>query len=715
MNGMGTTDISLHRIFRQLIEGNVGLAIAETETYLAAWPNPQTTEKLNVLKEEYQLMTDYWRQGVKDPQLEEQYQRLLQRLYVLCANISIHRHMSASAFLQSLYNSVRQTGRNWSLSVIRQEMENFVSEVAMLELEPEDRRKEKSRALYQQHQQQMNALFNYVLTARIWSDGVGNEMQEILLSPTIDNVDQQLLVSAVMLSLMNRFDVVKFRLLVNVYRHSQDEPVRQRALVGWALSVDDDWLDVYPELRTLIAELLQSQRVCRELTELQIQLVYALNVDNDATTIRNEIMPDIMKNNQFRMTKNGIEEIPDDPMEDILNPDASEQRMERLEKSFKRMMDMQNQGVDIYFGGFSQMKRYPFFYDMSNWFVPFYIQHPDISQFVQKLEGNRYLESLMQNGPFCNSDKYSFVIAFQQVMDTLPANIREMMQRGEAQLDKIRPEEQDTPAFVRRTYLMDMIRFFRLFPNRSALCNPFDTSKQQLGMCLFFASRLFVHTPLDEYKREIATLLKRRKLNAALNYLLVTFPIGMRDAQYYLWAGKYMQALELEPDNERALVFRAREAFRTHQYAEAEEVYDHLLMLFPENRSYMLNKAVCQVNLEEHEDALKLLYQLNYEQPEDLNVQRVLAWALVCDGKLEQAERMYIELLQQEHPVASDYQNHGYCLWLQGRVSEAADSFKKYLETDDTQADNVMMDIVWLEKRGVSRTEIKMMKAMIGA
>ena len=95
---MGTVDNSLSRIFYRLSHVNVGLALQETETYLMAWPNPQSMEKLNVLKREYQLMSDYWQQGVKDPQLEQQYQRLLQRLYVLCANISIHKHMNSLSF-----------------------------------------------------------------------------------------------------------------------------------------------------------------------------------------------------------------------------------------------------------------------------------------------------------------------------------------------------------------------------------------------------------------------------------------------------------------------------------------------------------------------------------------------------------------------------------------------------------------------------------------
>ena len=77
---MGTTDIAMERIFQRLIEGNAGLAISETETYLAAWPNPQTSEKLREVKAEYELMVSYWQKGVRDPELENQYMRLLQRV-----------------------------------------------------------------------------------------------------------------------------------------------------------------------------------------------------------------------------------------------------------------------------------------------------------------------------------------------------------------------------------------------------------------------------------------------------------------------------------------------------------------------------------------------------------------------------------------------------------------------------------------------------------
>lgn len=686
----------------------------ELDTYLMAWPNQQTREKLETLKSEYDLMVDYWIQGATDPERDEQYTRLLQRLYVLMANIAIHRHMSATSFLQQLHSNARQAGHQMNLDSIRQEMENFVSEVAMLELEPEHTRKEKSQALYKAHYQQMNQLFNFLLTSNIWKDGTGRMIEDLLVSPTIDAIDQQLLVSAVMLSLMNRFDMVKFRTLVGVYRKSTDEHVRQRALVGWALGIDDDMVDIYPEQRKLVEELLKSKRTCAELTELQIQLIYTMEAEADTKTINSEIMPDILKNQNFRVTKRGIEEVEDDPLEDVLHPDAAEERMEKLEQLFQKMIDMQRKGADIFYGGFSQIKRYPFFYDISNWFVPFYIQHPDIAQFIEKGEDNRFLESLMTKGPFCNSDKYSFLIAFQQVTNHLPESMRQAMKHGEATMGEMAPEEgeQQTPAYIRRNYLMDMYRFFKLFPNRQSFVNPFYMPGAQAPACCFFCSKLFNATPLDANKPEVVRVLKKHTYDFEAELLLETFPESMRDVQYYLWMENYTAALHLDPDNERALSARARFYFREGLYEEANDDYERLLLLHPDKVSYMLNKAVCLVNMEEYEDALKLLYQLNYEHDEDVNIQRVLAWTLTCDGKLEQADKLYQQLTCSDSATSEDYLNKGYCQWLLGRVKEADACFDQYfiLGGDYHEAFN---NKEWLNQRGISDTDIRLMQAMV--
>ena len=77
---------SLKLVDEALQAGNVGRAIRQMENYLAAWPEQHTAEKLAQVSEDYHRMEAYWLQGGTDPQREELYQRLLQRVYVLYAN-----------------------------------------------------------------------------------------------------------------------------------------------------------------------------------------------------------------------------------------------------------------------------------------------------------------------------------------------------------------------------------------------------------------------------------------------------------------------------------------------------------------------------------------------------------------------------------------------------------------------------------------------------
>lgn len=104
-------------------------------------------------------------------------------------------------------------------------------------------------------------------------------------------------------------------------------------------------------------------------------------------------------------------------------------------------MNMQKAGSDIYFGGFSQMKRFPFFYKAANWFCPFYIENPEISSSIDKMENTSLVSNILENGPFCDSDKYSFTLAVSSVIAHLPENIKEMLNTKEAIMPAMGMEE----------------------------------------------------------------------------------------------------------------------------------------------------------------------------------------------------------------------------------------------------------------------------------
>lgn len=82
-------------------------------------------------------------------------------------------------------------------------------------------------------------------------------------------------------------------------------------------------------------------------------------------------MPTLKDNLRFRINGLGIiEEKPDDKMRDILNPEADDEDAEKVEDTVHKVADMQKNGTDIYFGGFSHMKRFSFFNAAANWFLP---------------------------------------------------------------------------------------------------------------------------------------------------------------------------------------------------------------------------------------------------------------------------------------------------------------------------------------------------------
>ena len=719
---------SFKRIFHHIKAHNLSDAIDELEMFLATHPHQVNSDRLHAIRTDLQLMADYWKRGFKDPQLPSLYQKLMQRMYVLCANIRMQYNISQSSYLTSLMARVRLSARDFSPLNIRDELETFVSEIALLELEPEHQRAARQEKLYAQHQQAMVVLFSYLFTSDQWTDSQAASMEEMLLSPTIDSNDQQLMVSGIMLSLLEHFDMGKFRTLVHVYERAQDEQVRQRAFVGWVLAMDSPIAaSVYPEQITLVEKLVEQEQCCRELVELQQQLIMTMNAEEDQKTIQREIMPDLMDGQHLRMTRNGIEETEEDPMQDILNPDESERKMAQVEESYQRMMAMQKQGSDIYFGGFSQMKRFAFFNELSNWFVPYSIHHPEVTESLKTTGGNLFLQTMMKNGPFCNSDKYSFTLAFQQVLNQIPQNIREMLDKGEAKINEVDTDELNKPSYIRLLYIQDLYRFYRLFSQKNRFVNPFDKEEARY---LFCADPIFTKTHLETSFNEVVAFLLKRKRTEEAARVLRNYGEARRDFQFWMMAGYilqhhgkniepvvdgyddlqcYQEALKLLPDNEKALVGYGRALFVRMMYQEALETYDKLLTINPDRKSYRLNRAVSLTNLGQYAGALKELYRLNYESPDDQNVSRVLAWTLVCEGKYDAAVKIYNDLLKGD-VQADDLLNYGYCLWLSGHVDEAADCFHRFLKESAFSREYILQnEAALLKEKGITEPEQQLM------
>ena len=689
----------LRLIVNYISRQRLGEAINAMEIYLSTRPTQIDLDKLTEIRNDYQLMADYWRRGFDDPQRPMLYRQLLHRLYQLVVNRDLHERFMESPYLQGVYKRPRIVRTEWAVASIKSDLEAYVSDSVLLELEPQHVQQKKRMELNTRHQQLVNDIFDYILTSHLWKDSLCDAFVDLLLAPTIDVNDQLMIISAISLSLQNAFDINKFKVLTTLYQQSSDNHVRQRALVGWVLAVDSSEAEIFPEVVEIVNTICQDDLNCKELTELQMQLYYCIDTDNDQKTIHDEIMPDLVNGSRIQMSQGGEFDMDEDSLEDILHPEALERDMEKMEKSMKRMADMRKQGADIYYSGFRQMKRFPFFQDISNWFAPFMPNHPAIAHSWEKAKGSKMLHYIADVGSFCDSDKYSLVLAFEQVRNQLPSKMIEMMDNGAATPmpvgGEVDPEEKKMPAYIRRIYLQDLYRFYNIFDKRFEFPNPFGKDRS----LLFFTCSLFNTTPLKKHFQEVASfLIKRQHADDALR-ILEMIPQEQYNYQLYMMKGGicrqkksllthaadcFRKALELNPDDERAMTGFARASFDLGCYAAAIENYEKLLQIQPEKKSYMLYLAYSLSNMYRYNEAEKYLYKLNYEYPDDLYVKRGLAEVLTGQDKYEQALSLYEQLLSGEQSQADDLKNYAFCLWFAKQNDEALKAFKKYVELRKT-------------------------------
>lgn len=710
---------------------NLGHALSQFRNQLLIHPELNMLEQLDAIIGDKDRLTDYWLKGVEDAERKQIYNQLKSRTYQL-----VQLALQTIQGICERHISVETDADDMSCEGMRAKLESYVTDLAMLELEPENKRADKSSDLNRLHGTYMNAAYEYIVSSSQWTEAESNDMLQLLLLPTVDSTDLQLIVSAITVNLLSWFDIYKYIMLAKLYQQSEDEYVRQRALVGWAFasSTDSYILNIYPDLRQWIDDFVKSDgRVQKELQELQIQTIYCMQAMDDHRKIQEEIMPDLMKGNAMRLTPNGIEEKEEDPLEDILHPKDDEEQAEKVELQFKRLQEMQSKGSDIYFGGFSMMKQFPFFEDESNWLVPFYENHPAIHAILERPRSGKFIKNIIATGPFCNSDKYSFVIGFEKVFDKLPHDVVEVMEQGGNVMmaNHINAEELRSPAYIRRIYLQDLYRFFRLYRNyKDIYRNPYDEQyflfiksdllKNVMYPCFSKVASLFFSE--KKYHDAYSLLYKFPEEHAAhnLEYLLLCGSVMLKGSYSHLHAMSvvdvYETALRLQPDDVKIMARLGRAYDMMEDTDSAIDTYRKLIERNPDNPRFQFRLASLLADKEEYEEAQQILYRLNYEYSDNPHVAKILGWCLLMSGKYEQAQPL---LTMASNSADADCYSYYYMAiydWTQHLVKEAADNFVKGYQIDSNNEGwrNIDLHVVLfydkkLDKLGISQVDRQLM------
>ena len=637
-------------------------AIENIKEYIHDKGDSNATEyKLQQLEAEVELSCRWWKENQPCPPADDMLDSyFLPKLQKIWDDYFLLDMMTSNNnYLLSLRNKVRASGRDWSWGEIRKRLESFVSNIALLQLQNDNEAaQQRLEVIYEEQKKYRQQMFLYVLTELRFSGGDIQELEDLLLTPTVDNIDQRMIISALTINGLMVFDPLKLRLLVNVYTKSEDIPVKQYALVGWALTLPRYPYSCDSQTTQIVRDLVDNDATVREeLAQLQIQLAYCQSADRDSRNFQETIMPDIMKASNMRFTDKGLEMQEDDPMDDILGRSTTEKKMEEVESRMRSYMDKRSQGMDLFFQGFKHMKRYPFFNDISNWLVPFYYEHPDIAPALHQMGGNGILH-LMLDAPMCDNDKYSFVFAFLSIMNKVPKDIIEQMQQTAPPENAYRDWMSD-PAILRRNYLQSLYRFFQLFPYSESFVSPFcDTEEVEMPYLdppswLIVANKTLMETRFDNNIIDLLKYFLRKKDFGAVQFILDeyndcddSFDLCYVRTLFYAdslpdFEDEFLHNIEyclkVKPDSITLRKLYAKWLYSCEKFQEAKTLFGKLMEEKDGNRNYMFSYALCCHKLGDYDEAKKVLFRLAYEHPDDREVGILLASTLFLDGKTEDA------------------------------------------------------------------------------
>lgn len=721
---------AIQRIQQDIVEhGYLGQALHATRCFLDNFQHEALGNRLAEIEQDYRLMCDFLRKGFPDEKREMLYERLLDKLYGLTHDIELDYRIVNDPKVGAYARAKSFVDLN--MESVKSNLEAFVTDLAMASLETEKEKTAKIKTLHANHQQYIQALFSALLFSHQWSREFAQGMGELLVSPTIDSNDAMALVACIMLGAIMTGDPERELALVNIYERATETNIKQRALVGWVFGLHGLRIDKFPTLAKRVESLLDDAKVREELAELQIQVIYCRNAQRDNEKLRKDIMPTLLRHQSFEMDGLSVREKEDDTLDDILNPDAADRKMEEMENSIRKMMEMRDQGVDIYFGGFSQMKRFSFFNTLCNWFMPFIPEHPQLQHIDSEFLHSGMVRAIMSSGSFCESDKYSFVLGTSSIFNKLPDNIKEMLNSGNVAMMGMESANVDPTdkSYVRRMYLQDLYRFFTLCDARGMFPNPFESQR-----FLFMAGKPMRSKMANEARRIQRFLLKQKMLDSLtrlfyqykelenIDDMRMEARIKMRERKYLEAQAIYSQIVEIAPDDDRAVMGLAQAAFNVGNYAEAATQYKKLYERYPRREGVVLNLAISLINDDRAAESMQLLYRLEYENPSDANVKRALAWGYLWLGNAERAKELYDKILCGCDCDSSDHLNAGYCNWVLRDVGGAVELFKIAVKEDGGNVSSTQDMMDWfaqdaklLDKYNIGNTERKLVAGMVVA
>lgn len=694
------------------------------------------------LEETYNYMLKYTVEGVFDPERQKVYRKLITSIFELADKVNevLRLRLSISVEYEKkrmIRNSVIPDLKAYlvELEVLySNDRGSFQPGKANSRRDKDSSQSDKitSASEDKENQQKMQNLFYHIwFSDKLTSEEI-NHLSKFLSDKIIPLPYRSFMITSVMLSLQRFFDAGKIMLLFD-HCSSKEAEISQRALVGLLINLYkyDSRIPFYQEIAGRLKILNENPSFKRNIERIIIQFIRSKGTEKLQQRIRDEILPEMIKISPYLKNKINLDSLMEESISDDKNPEWLDILNETpgLMNKMEEFTELQMKGDDVFMGSFSMLKSFHFFYEISNWFLPFFPDNPEIAENLDvKDQLIRQMVESVERAPFlCNSDKYSFCLSIQKLPKD---NIEFMSQAMKAEMEQVKElrddEELLNPGlkeeFISNQFIQDLYRFYKLFPRKADFEDIFN-------WCFDFHNKQAVGDILKEdtkVLRNIAEyyLAKDHFEEAAgiFSYLLEQEKSGEL-YQKIAWCYQKMNEFETALDAYlKAELYGVDQLWNHKKIAlcfrnlkkpdKALEYYRVVEKIKPEDLGNQLNIGNCLLELEEYEEALKCYFKIEYLAPGNKKVWRPIAWCSFITGKKDQAEKYFRKLIEDE-PNKHDFINMGHVQWSLGNRKAALDYYKKSItENGFSEAEFLEVfeqDLLHLINQGVDKDDVPIM------
>lgn len=616
---------------------------------------------------------------------------------------------------QGVFKDLKKLGEEIDIKEVKSTLEKFVSREAMLFLNHDLSKEEQDQAsarLYQEWEECREKIFGRFVSSGHWTDEECAAVKDTILSPTVDSLTSQLLVSAITLSAATVFDMGKFTLLYDIYRQTDDDEVKVRALLGWLLvSTNCGCYEQHPDFRSFAEQLTEDckndQDLLAEIIKAQKMLAVTVFSEQKSIDYTNDIMSSLSKRFLGDL-KNKVADLldADEDMRNLFGIDEDEETSE--EESPIRSVDintdedgvdnlnvdvdsplsmdeMMDKGIDILLPQFKMLRdQTDFFTHLYNWFMPFYLKNPHVTEALGFVDEKRkFCKAFCSTARSCPADAYSLANLIISHPNEIPENIVDCYDDPEDEGDGSEPadEEEIVNEFfkepgehrakrIRINYIRNLLRFSKFYTAKDEIFNILDELDDDKPAYAVLAGPLFQDEFFDKYRMAIARYSFRREFPDLVEVMLEGVPCDTLEMHFMkgwvcmqkgdnhslcMAVDHFKKMLKIKPDMKQVylqLGICYRNLIQVDEYLENFDKLMEFKDSFSEEELFelKLDKLKFIVMNNRFEEAMPLAYELDYTHPENQMAGALLTQLLIKIGG-EHAE----ENFQKAHQRLDEY------------------------------------------------------------